>query len=282
MAGFNISELHPSMVDHVSKFASESGEGQLYDAYKKHQRIFWKNRTVGTIVASALALGTVFGSTALAGSLISKGAGAFAFFISAGIAVAGLILAYQRSYMNMSREEFEAIAGGMSLDETEMLYVSSFLTLQGGTLAGELRKELVDQLNHLMDAHQKVKTQLKNLDSISARVSTESAMTSDIERLEKKISSAMDDGARALYQDSLNIARKRSEKSNNVGGLAERVDAQKELVLMTLTAYHEHILSISGAPSHDDMALEGLRERIMSVSAHTSEIEAAVKELNAY
>lgn len=255
------------------------GDKDAVIRYQKFSSEWWKHRkkrwTVGAVswMATSVPMFAAWGHVDKPVKL---------FLLLGWLAVGGLSagIGYSLENQALSVREMEMLAEQSDLDPVQRQYVAALARLYRTSFTPEFLAELREQMNRLMLEYDRLKDQRDSLEAMLGDSDLGDAIRTDIERIESKMNHAIDPSARATYQESLDIAKRRLKKFEQGAPLLEQVEGQMELVTQSLAAFAESMThTVKSDRTSLDGAIDGLRDRLERVREHTEAISQAYEDL---
>lgn len=288
---FTKSDLHPTIFDAVNQWQSHVtmtmatdlglGKSEKYEAYNRHQKVWWKE------YGKAVLIGSGIWATLIAGCLVAAKATDNRMFAAGAMlsicaAVAHGIWAYYENKKLITLDELEALLPSLDLSQLQVDYCAAFVDLyKNKGIDTTHRKEILGQLNLLIDESARLSAQKVSLSEYLGATEHREKLRNEVERLESKMNATQDQVTRDTYAGSLEIARKRLERFGASAPILERIDAQIELVSQTMGSMREVLVRLRNAPSVDSSDLGSLRTRVEQIQNQGNILESAFDEIRA-
>lgn len=166
----------------------------------------------------------------------------------------------------------------------EKLYVDAVLTLvktDPAHLGGEgAARDILCQLNALLDGSHVVEKGRAEVRAAQGARPVEE-LEAEVTALYRQSEAATDSLARATLRQSADIARARLESIRSLSGIAERLDAQQEVVCQTLASVQTALarMRVAPSPAADAAHVQEVSETVSRINAQTRAVEQAVQEV---
>lgn len=256
-----------------------NGDKDALIRYQKFSSEWWQHRKRRWTLGSVSWLATAVPMFATWGHLDKpvRGLLLLGWLVAGGVAAG---VGYSLENQAVSVREMEMLADQADLDPVQRQYVAALTRLYRTSFTPEFRADLRDQMNRLMLEYDRLKDQHDSIESLLGESELGDTIRHDIARIETKIHTSVDEAARATYQESLEIAKRRLQKFEQGAPLLERVEGQMELVAQSLAAFAEAMThAVQSDQNAFEGAVDGLRGRLESVREHTEAISQAFDDL---
>lgn len=278
-------EIHSSIFKAVDGFTTAAMNGnnwsdqKLMDSWNKHQKVWWRVYGKGFILGM-VAWVVAFAGVFVAAEHVSRTAGLITFFAWIIGASAHGIWAYSRNKRTVTPDELEALRSTLALTPLQRTYMEAVIDLYASkAMTAEDRKEILGNMNALMDEEDRLASQREALEVLYASAEHRQQIADEVSRLEERVQNATDEEARAAWASSLQIARDRLAKFGHSGSVTERIDAQRELISQTLMSFREMLVRLRNAPTAGPDNLDVLRGRVSQIREQSQALESAYDEL---
>ncbi|MCC7102825.1 MAG: hypothetical protein IT206_07085 [Fimbriimonadaceae bacterium] len=285
---FTKSDLHPVIFEavntwHDAMIASMTTTGWTKGTQKKvyddHQVAWWKHYGV------KLLWGMAGWSTAIAAPIMVAAA-THEKLIALGSVVMTLgatghgIYAYMENRKQITIDELKVLHPALEMEPLHHSYCDAFIDLYSNpSLEEGHRKEILGQLNTLIDEDLRLRAQKKNLSENLATEDYRVKVDAEIARLTERVAASRDEVARKTLETSLEIAQKRRDRLGASEPMIERLDAQMELVAQTMDSMREVLIKMRNAPRFEESDVDTLRSRVAQVQQQGQALESAYDEI---
>jgi hypothetical protein len=231
----------------------------------------------GLLVSGAFVLSVLFGaptSFAYPAAWVSS-------FAGFGIGIAQTV----RDFLQRARVvHSDLLAGSLAhikLTPLDRAYceVLVWLAKPGLRVDDETARTVLAELNRLAGHYRKLEGQKAELASLSDALSHEKAVA-ELDRLTTLLAEADDPAVRRSIEESVALCRQRVESTRQIEPVAERLQAQQELILQTLASIQANLARLAQADqllTQTDVA--AIREQSEAIQAHAEAVESAVVEV---
>lgn len=160
--------------------------------------------------------------------------------------------------------------------------VMGLLTATGGYLSPELRLQQMEELAALLESGERLDTVCAE---IAAGLSSESpeSFRAEADALRARAERAIDPDTRAALEQSLALLSERSRRAESLGTLAERIEAESELVYQAFRSAQSSIAALRVSPTVAGLDTGGQTGSVADVAENirrqTQAVENAVQEL---
>jgi hypothetical protein len=204
-----------------------------------------------------------------------------AFFAGFGIGIARLVTDYVRRAKVVHSDLLAGSLPHIELTPLDRAYceVLVWLAKPGLRVDEETARSVLGELNRLAGHFRKLEGQKAELASLSNALSHEKAVA-ELDRLTKQLASTEDPEARRSIEDSVELCRQRVESTLQIEPVAERLQAQQELILQTLASIQANLARLAQADqllTETDVA--AIREQSENIQSHAEAVETAVDEV---
>jgi hypothetical protein len=287
---FTKKDLHPSVFEAVNTWQSrimynlgqtgQTGQGpSLMDIYNKHQKVWWKEYGKAFGLWSAIYTVSFFGAMVLLGR--NRDITFLWLVLAVGIAaIVHSVIGYKNNKEKITAGELEALLPGLDLTEIQREYCTCFLHLvRSQSVEDDHRKEILSQLNQLLDEYERLKQQRELLRERAGAFEQLEKLKGEIEQMTTRMNTTTDADAKDTFAKSIEIAEGRMNRQLKSAPMVERVDAQIALVNQTMGAFTEVLARLKQSDRDGAPELSTLRARIAEVASHSSALESAFDEL---
>jgi hypothetical protein len=181
----------------------------------------------------------------------------------------------------MTLSELRFFLPFLNLPKRHYAYCEAFLSVvECKFLDDGQRKEMLEQLNDLMDLSAQLDECRAELSSTMGSKGSGEQVISEYDDLSARLAAATDPGTRQTLEQSLEIVAKRRQAYQELAPTLGRLDAQQELILQTMRSAHESIARLTLAPGRAlDFDIEGLKRSVTQMGEQTSAVGKAVDEV---
>jgi hypothetical protein len=230
----------------------------------------------------------LFASSLLAMPVIAptnEGIGVLTFLALNGLAL-GLVIATHRKVQGelsryVSPELMRGAAHLVALSRAEIQYCEAVAALvdAGATLGETTQKEILAELNGLLESHRKLELPVKHYRSMSGSA-TVATLEQELAQLALKRDGQADPAVRATMDQSVAMCGQRLEHARRIEPLQQQAEAQQEFIVQTMASIQGSLSRIAGAGANPlPTEVAGLRETVHRVHQQTRSVEDAVAEL---
>lgn len=272
-------DIHCSIWLASDRYQLRMGLGQdtspeAMNASLQHTRVWWKTYRTGFLTWTFALIAIWLICLGLARVL-----GAWPIAFAGAVTAMVIVMGYRNNSRTMTVEEWEALLPGLNLGPVETEYSQAMITLHKSPIADEQHQEIIQQMNMLMDEHERLLEFRNNFQAWQGEVNAQSVQA-EIDELQRKLTETSDENARGFYQQSIALAETRSARIGNIQPEMDRLDAQESLIRQTLKSLRDSFSLLKMGPKVETPdTLQFLRESTNSVQNHIDSIEKAVLEM---
>lgn len=189
------------------------------------------------------------------------------------------IYLFAKNSRTATAAELRILMPALKLGEVERTYLDAFLSVEESPASRGDKQQVFERLNHLVDAYVRLRDRSKELE---AHLGTGGSLAEQVRTLEGKIQQVQDPQAKATFEQSLEIARRRAERGMSLQVEVERIEAQTLLIQHTLEEVRETYSRWKGGPSPEQPGLLDLiQTTTRSVQDESVALDRALQELQA-
>ncbi len=218
-------------------------------------------------------------------AVVSGPAAALGFFGLMGLGVGLVIRGFQRTNRELSRFASADLLRGaavlVALSRAEQLYCEAVAALvdAGAVLNEAVQREILQQLNALLESHRKLEGPVRQLRAASVGGAVE-ALEQEVAELAQRRDTHEDEAARRTMEQSIALCTERLNHARAMEPAREKAEAQQELILQSMASVQARLARIgtAGLPAPEADA-EAVRESVTQVCQQTRAVEEAVAEV---
>lgn len=192
-----------------------------------------------------------------------------------GLVVFGYLV--WQNFRQITPSELKALAPALHLTPIQKQYVEAVLLLDSISLAEDTKKEVIQQLNRLMDeeVHLREMREKGGLSSPSQDLSYERA------QILKSLETSTDPVSRETLTRSLQICDARIVASTEKSVVVQRIDSQLMMISQSMGNMRDMLGRLQSLPmtTSVDIDLSPIRHAIESAQSHATALESAVNEI---
>ncbi len=285
---FTHQELHPSIFEALNEWQSQLGvlmttagedRASQIAAHNRHQKAWWKEYGNAVMAWGIGYFSVGSGLFVIADNLNNGGFAALGLGVFIGAIIHGCV-GYSKNRGQVTLDELEALLPSLNLSPLQRVYAEIFVALQGSVaLEAGHRREILDQLNQLLDDGLRLAKQRKLLADQFGSQEMRDGLETEVRALELRVSSTQDSLAREAFEKSLVMARARLARYGDSAPLVERADGQLELINQTMASLREILISFAQAPKAEELDIAALRDRVGQIQSQSQAIESAFDEI---
>jgi len=253
------------------------GDGQIHEEiYRLLVREYGQASCFSFAVIGATVAGAIIGGAIASVSPGIADPGAVVVITMGASALIAYGFKLARSRPDLSAEDIRRLMPLFRFDEGETAYLEALLALaQNPSLQEDTAKEIISELNRLLDTYYQLQDQLEQLQEAMG-----TASESELEALQRRLAETTDAQAREALRESIQLLQHRLRSRNTLSSHRERMEAHLSLMLQTLKNLHESLARLRLAPqSLDDLDIDGLRDRLRDLQQQAAAIENAAQEV---
>jgi len=272
--------LHPTVWKEVDRLVAEgywgqgSGlQGQDKSAISEHNTVWMKEYGTGCALKSA-------GIVGVAGAIIALTPEVWkapAFFLAISLAVCAFGYLIWENSRQITRNELKALAPALHLTPIQKQYVDAVLILESVSLAEDTKKEVVQQLNRLMDEE----VHLREMREKGGLGSPAQDLSYERTEILRNLEASTDSISRETLTRSLEICDARIAASTEKSVVVQRIDSQLMMISQSMGNMRDMLGRLQTLPmtTSVDIDLSPIRHAIESAQNHANALEAAVNEI---
>jgi hypothetical protein len=168
-----------------------------------------------------------------------------------------------------------------SLNRAERAYCEAAATLidAGSILSEEVQRDVIHQLNGLLDSHRRLEEPVRRARAASGAESI-NALEQELAGLMSRRDAQTDANARATMDKSVELCCRRLEASRAMEPARQNAEAQQELILQTMASVQASLGRTTGVNvKPEDLNLGALHQSVAQVNSQTRAVEEAVAEV---
>ena len=168
----------------------------------------------------------------------------------------------------------------VALSPAEQLYCAAVAELVDTekTLGEPAQKEMLQQLNELLERHRNLAVPLREFHAASGSSSI-AALEEELSSLHQRRDALGDTAARGIMDQSIELCSRRLEQARALEPVRQQAEAQQELIVQTLAAVRSSLARTASRPTTDGANVHELQESVTQVNRQARAIEEAVAEV---
>ena len=207
--------------------------------------------------------------------------------VAVGMFVSGVVVALldpiRPEEVSFSAAELRTVLPKLQLTDAEQTYLQALSPLAAclPTIGADLGRELLAQLNRLLQSSRELEREHKRLLAFGGPDPL-TVMEREHTELLQRLKNATDVSAREALEQSLSLCSERLRNTQILAAALSRVDAQQEVVYQSILAVHSSLTRLQAAPADlTPLEVEDIRETTTALQVRTRSLESAVEEVAA-
>ena len=272
------------MFDAINQSANSLAMGIMHNAtperlkvYNDHQRVWWKEYGKSTYIAMAACFAHLI-SIGFVAKMMGKPAVGYAFVAFLLVWSAVWTILYQKNKQVLTPAELNALLPSLEVSPLQHAYIECVITLSEVKIAPEARKEIIDQLNRLLDEEQRLRS-IQDRGSDGVPILEE--IRAEREALEAKLAATEDPFSRDALDKSLELLQQREAAAGELALVESRVDAQFQMLSQAIRGVRDSLRRLASTPKRNDavLDLDTVRSYVSMAHEHATALEKAVEEV---
>lgn len=262
--------------DPVSVRVRSAGTAAWKATAAKHKAYFWG--------AGLSWLAGVFALPAMESGQ-GEGVAVLAFLGLSALAVSLVVTGFKKTNRELTQyanaDVLRYAGAQLALSRAETAYCEAVAALidAGSVLSDEVQRDVVAQLNGLLQNYRRLENPVRQAQAAMATQSI-GALEQELAGLMSRRDAQTDSVARATMDQSVELCRRRLEASRAMEPARQQAEAQQELILQTMASVQASLGRTTGVNiKTPDLNLGELQQSVAQVSTHTRAVEEAVAEV---